>query len=468
MPTLELWDSFSKRANSTKRPAAAGWTVNAALKEETSLSNPTFILAAIPPIPSAVNYALFEGRYYFVTDIVQQSNHRYELKCKIDVMATYKDAIAAYTTFVERAASSYDALINDSYLSQRQDVSYTASATTPVFGFDPIDMDGMFFIRVISGGGIIGYMLTPGMLKQFIMYMFDDTNFTWDEISDNLTKTFFNPFQYVVSCKWFPFDATLASYSGFRKPRYQPEIIKFGWWEANGTTPIVGGPVSDIDAVISMIPAPITIPQRTYTDFRAYNPGFSQYKLYIPGTGTIDINPQDTEEQLYYSYEVDLFTGTSRFFLSHNAGTDIVAEISGTLGVEVQLGQLKAADPISTALGAAGNIAGMITGGIGGIISGAASLVNTAQNVLQPTPNVLGASGNVSAIRSKPDMQMTLTEYGCASFPLSVAGRPLFQERQLGTLSGFVKCGNASIEISGFSGERDAVNSMLNSGFYME
>lgn len=455
MPQLTLWDSFTKRANSTKRPSAAGWTVNAALKQNTSLSSPTFILAAIPPIPSAVNYAQFEGRFYFVTDIVQQSNHAYELHCTIDPLATYKDAIASYTTFVERSASDFDARINDNALSQRQDIINASTANTTIPGSDAT---GHYIIRTISGDGIVAYLMTETAMRALIDFLFDDQNYAAD-IRDNLTKTFFNPFQYIVSCKWVPFTMTPPGVTGESWPFAALTPIKFGWWTSN----IAGYRVDGIFKY-HLPPIALNMPTKTYSDFRAFNGKYSHYTLYVPGTGLIDVDPLDTEEQLYYQMDIDGMSGASRFLLSHNSGSDIITSIDGVMGVDVQIGQLTASGPVGLALGALASGAAALAGNVLGAASG---LVNTVENYLSPTSKIIGSVANMSAL-SEGTFRFTLDEYGSAAFPQSVAGRPLYQNRQLGTLSGYVKCGNASIDISGFSGERDAVNAALNNGFYME
>jgi hypothetical protein len=61
-----------------------------------------------------------------------------------------------------------------------------------------------------------------------------------------------------------------------------------------------------------------------------------------------------------------------------------------------------------------------------------------------------------------------VTSYETAEFPIAVAGRPLMQNVQLGTLSGLVKCGNASLDMPYPEPVREQVNQLLNSGFYLE
>ena len=461
MPQLTLWDSFTKRANSTKRPSSAGWTVNAALKQATSLSSPTFILAAIPPIASAVNYAQFEGRFYFVTDIVQQSNHAYELHCTIDPLATYKDAIAAYTTFVERSASDFDTRINDNALSQRQVITHSDKASQSIYS---LDGTGGYFIRVISGDGIIGYWMTAEQFAALVAFMFDDTNFTWADISDSLTKTFFNPFQYVVSCKWFPYNRTPTVAS-------QLTDIKFGWWTATGVQGRrcwVSSSAQEVGWKLNynaLNPNMLTFPAKTYADFRAYNHDFTEYHVYLPGVGLVSMDPLEVADgDVQFGMYTDAYTGQVKYIIGHTSGAEI-CELSGQLGVDVQLGQLKGADIVSTGMNVIGAAAQMATGNV---LGGVNSFINVEKNILSPTPSTIGAPGGMLELLNRYEISTFITEYGSAAFPQSVAGRPLYQNRQLGTLSGYVKCGNASIDISGFSGERDAVNAALNNGFYME
>ena len=44
----------------------------------------------------------------------------------------------------------------------------------------------------------------------------------------------------------------------------------------------------------------------------------------------------------------------------------------------------------------------------------------------------------------------------------------LMQKKTLSSLSGYIKCNNASVPIAGMSTEKDEVNNFLNSGFYYE
>ena len=60
------------------------------------------------------------------------------------------------------------------------------------------------------------------------------------------------------------------------------------------------------------------------------------------------------------------------------------------------------------------------------------------------------------------------TAYDSAEFATNVNGRPLCKNVQLSTLSGYIQCAGASVDIPGFAGDKEAVNNALNGGFYYE
>ena len=130
---IRVWSSFTKRQNSTLQPSTTGSTqVTCVLKEETSIRNPSFILA--DPMPQ-VTYVQAFGNYYFVTDIINMDAHRAEVVCSLDVLATYRSSILSYTAFVERSASNYDVYINDPLLSSRQIIVSESAINTPLPSF---------------------------------------------------------------------------------------------------------------------------------------------------------------------------------------------------------------------------------------------------------------------------------------------------------------------------------------------
>lgn len=466
MPQLTLWDSFTKRANSTKRPSSAGWTVNAALKQNTSLSSPTFLLAAIPPIPSAVDYAQFEGRFYFVTDIVQQSNHAYELHCTIDPLATYKDAIAAYTTFVERSTTSYNDMIPDAAISQSDRVLHegdivfdnsTAGSSLPAF-----DTIGCFILRTVSADGINGYAMSWNGMRTMLQWLFTDTTYDPAMMADSMVRSFFNPFQYIIDVKWFPLDIQFFDHGS------NLVDVGWGWWASSnirGYT--LGAGAMGITGEVNL-----TEPAGAYTDFRRVTRGFTEYNIYLPGVGVVPLEPDVfAGEHPRLECSIDYKNGSVDWNVvdvkGYGTGTQEhvkIAAFRGQIGVPVQIGQMNN-DILGGMMKGLGTAASLASGNWLGALSGAFGAV---QQSIVPQASINGTNGSMIQLTQWPYPTLSYKIYESGGIPGGVYGRPLYQNRQLGTLSGYVKCSNASIDISGFSGERDAVNAALNNGFYME
>lgn len=82
--------------------------------------------------------------------------------------------------------------------------------------------------------------------------------------------------------------------------------------------------------------------------------------------------------------------------------------------------------------------------------------------------SVIGVNGNKAFLTGFPDIVVSVQRYGTKEIPTTYAGRPLYESRKINTLTGFVKCANASIDIDAPLPERNKINDYLNSGFYYE
>ena len=115
---------------------------------------------------------------------------------------------------------------------------------------------------------------------------------------------------------------------------------------------------------------------------------------------------------------------------------------------------------------AAGAAAGGWMGAIGGALVGG---VEAIYNHMTPDTSMVGGSGNKTELfYTHTYIALGRRQFGSKDYPTTVAGRPLMQNVQLSTLSGYVKCGNASVPIPGHEEDMAAVNNYLNSGFYIE
>ena len=457
---INAYTNFSKRSNSTKRPSGVSYGMNVTLKENTSKESPVFILT----IPDEdwtfpFNYIQWNDHYYFVDDVVLMSNHTYEVHCTQDVLATYKTEIGNYSAYIERADSEYNEFMNDSYISETQMIVNHDVKKTLI---DGVNTDGCYIMRVVGETGLNDFVLSETQLVNVLSFMYNEDGGIFGTITDEATKVMFNPFQYIVSLKWFPFSTTkLASITERR--------IKLGYWDS--------GLNANLALPVVQIAFNIGKPTSVYTDFRQYNPNWTDASIYLPAVGKLALNPQDLQNDIHCSLVLDTATGGVQYYLTNDNGSlnmddkTTILTASGQLSAEIQLGQLafNAQGIFNSLSSLVGGVASLATGnmiaGVGGVIQGALTGL-TAVN--QPTESVNGGFGNRAVLSVHNAIELSIKQYGSGAIPSTVGGRPLYQTRQIKTLSGFIKCGNASIELSGFSSDRDAVNSYLNNGFYYE
>ena len=455
--TLKTWSNFSKKINSTAQPTGASRDYTVYLKENTSIEKPVFILGT--GIDSGINYCQCFGNYYFVDDIVMISADQVEVHCILDVLATHKTAIGNYTAFVERAAASHDPWLIDSAVSANQNIVNEAVATTDLFN---VDLDGCFIVRTVSPGssstpsGIASWVMDKSDMATFLSFLTTESNFP-DVMSDSLVKTFFNPFQYVISIKWFPIAKNDIAGT--------LQTMTLGWWQP--------GQFKLLTSALFYDNKTLNVPIKTYSsDFRETTPSFTRIIADIPSIGVVELDPMLLWSTARVRVCIDWITGEMRLTFGREGSqggvtviTDSFASFSGQIGIDIPVGQSNSmtgqaltAAPGMTALDAAG----------AGIVTGAVDIINGIKNILSPTISVIGGAGNIASIISNPRLLLYVRNYGCAEFPNTVYGRPLCKNKQLSTLSGFIKCQAASLSLAAPDTETQAVNNYLNSGFYYE
>ena len=80
-----------KRPNSTKRDVNDAKTVeNVCLKENVDVKAPTF---KVNFDTSDYNYVIWGDRYYYIDNTIYVSNGLWEVKCSLDILATYKNLL---------------------------------------------------------------------------------------------------------------------------------------------------------------------------------------------------------------------------------------------------------------------------------------------------------------------------------------------------------------------------------------
>ena len=478
MALLTLYKNFKKRGDSTRRPSANEWQVTAdiTLKAPTSLDNPVFLIEGNDGDMPDMNYCKYLDRYYFIRERVARNDGLFELHCDKDVLATFRNDIAQLNTYVERSASNYNPFLNDELLSSEQRIVYANEASTSI-GFSRTDL--YYLVRVIgkgepsgtSGGGGGGreatgaaatgdytgtdlFVLTKSQFNRLMDFAFTSSNFSVEEITDELKKLIFNPFQYIVDVMVLPHDLSGTTFPDQRE-------IYLGYYGTGITAPIAPKKLN--------MYVPLNMPAPYYPDdFRRFNPRYSQYNMYIPAVGTVLLNPADINTQLSMNVTLDFQTGNIFYVLGR--GANVIASYSGQAAVPVQISQLasRAGGIMSFGASALTGVAGIASGNVAAGLGGLTGAINVTQAITSPTPSINGTAGNLANLLQFPDIFISMSAYASADFPIAQFGRPCHKYLTLGTLTGFVKCAGASINIAGTSADKEAVNAYLNGGFYME
>ena len=167
---------FSKRENSTKRPAQETFTFyDGVFKLQRGILSPTLLLTlqgadARPLNPVNWNYAYIPEfkRYYYIKDWVT-NNGQWAVFLAVDVMSTYREFIGTSTQYVLRAASAHDGRVVDT---RYPALNYVT--TSKVFENSGMSARGGSYILVVINGtvgrtGSVSYYVMDSAEIAYIM-----------------------------------------------------------------------------------------------------------------------------------------------------------------------------------------------------------------------------------------------------------------------------------------------------------
>ena len=465
---------MSKKSNSTKRPVNTdGVSFDMQLKEETSVTNPALIVNHVTSQgvqqPTVFNYAYIPSlqRYYFINDW-QYINGAWICYCSVDVLATYKYNIASLNAYVLRSASTYDGTVAD--------IMYPCRSGQQIkkeFFSMSLSQTGVYVVGLINkssyatDGAITYYMMTAaeiGALKSFLL----DEGFislaglgNLQDIPKDFIKSYFNPLEYIASCRFFPIDYDTAT----RNAQAVSEI-EFGWWKMGlATKRMPQGFYMDIQT--DNVTAGFHPQAAARGDYLNHAP-FTERVIIHPMLGTIplDSNKIDAGDQLTITTRIDFTTGEALSYVGDATKGITLYTQSYMMAINVQMAQISQ-DAFNLARTAVNGIAGAIAapGILGTIVAAGAGIYNTLE-ASQPTLSSTGCNGNRAvyhvAIWFQQYFNMLVDEDNADK------GRPLCKVRTLGSLSGYIVCNEAHADFPAYDGERQLVEGYLNSGFFYE
>lgn len=459
---------FPKRTNSTKRPSS-GTDYNIEVKAPCNIINPEIKIASNAN-PTGYNYCCIPtwGRYYWVKNWTY-SNSLWTASLVVDALASYRDQIGSSTEYVVRSSAQYDSSISDSLYPAKATVQSVTNAFQG--GFAETISEGFFVIGFIaktpnSIGAVTYVVMSPGNAKKLSSKLLTDVSYLSidnAEISDSLTKILFNPYQYIVSCNYFPFDiAELTAHLPL------VSSVDVGWWSVDVPCWILGEDNNNLTKSVSVgVPKhPQSASRGGYCNASPY----TDYTIFLQPFGVIPLDASKLwgATTLSIQYTVDLFTGDSilRMFTDTN---QLVHETTAKLGVPIQLSNITFDVPsggglLQTGIAAAfGGLQAALTGGSFSDVGN--GILNAAQATNADVASK-GATGSTIAFDSVP--------YMVARFKILVDdnnedhGRPLCKRVQLSTIPGFIMVDDPDIALNATAAEIDSVKSYLKNGFFYE
>ena len=311
---------FVKKENSTKQPTSGGLAVQGVLKEPCSIMNPVIKIERLAndAVPSTYTYAYINkfSRYYFIEDWVWQ-NGLWEVHMKEDVLASFKTQIGAESEYILRTDSTTN------YNGEITDTTYPATTdviTNSVHNLNPFVTDitaGCYIVGIISGGqtdavgAISYYAMTSAQFGALKEKLFSDDNLEImgiidsqgqqlvTDLSQEVLKTLYNPYQYVASCIWFPFMESLISQKTY------VSSIKIGWW----SYPLSGYRL--YAQTVGLMETPLSVhthPQNSRGTYLNFAPYTKRTLLGRFGTVALDTSAFQNGDKIGIYYEIDLIS----------------------------------------------------------------------------------------------------------------------------------------------------------------
>lgn len=453
--TIKVWNTFDKRVNSTKQPTG-GTQISVVLKENCSIENPVFIVSS--PIAD-YEYVEAFGRYYFVSDVINLNAAQSEIHCGLDPMATYKSEIGSTTAFV-----LYDETSNTEIPDTR-----LATNTTPTISqnsvsfFGNFSLSGTVIVTIAGEERAQSYAISPTSMHYLIPNAKSQIeNLFPSSPGADINSTFFdtiisavvqiissgNLASNIQDIRWIPF--TVGGSGNI-------EVIKNGQYN----TGVGGDPISQGASRCVTDTVTVSIPWQ-FSDWRNGEP-FTQVYVRIPFVGLVNIPASSLKGQssLQLFSSLDKITGDIAMELICNG--KVVGSYGASTSAKIAIGN--SSQNMS-------NIVNSLLQGGGAAISGDARSVFThVGHAYSPLTMTVGGVSSAAAVGLGGMLEVYTVCHDTTVSPSSVSstiGTPAMAQKTIGSLSGYIQCSGASVSGSMHAADREAINSMLNGGFFYE
>lgn len=483
--------SFDKRENSTKRISnETALDVSGVMLDNTSILTPSFRLL-LNSVPYNYNYCYISdfGRYYFITDWTID-NGFWVATMKVDVLASMKSVITGSTQYVLRSASRKNGdIVDDMYPCRGQTV--VANRSFNVQPFTALTQSSTTYCIVIGtvGGnangydkarvGVSYYSLTFDKMNQLISWMnqniSDYLNVT--DITPEMLKSLYNPFQYIVSAKFFPCSVPYKTDANHTQ-------IQFGFWQTPATLKASlcdgtkGRFITHKTYHATVSDHPQAASRGSYLNMAP----FRELTLHAPPFGDIPLDTTNIigKPNIFTKIMIDLFTGDAALQVKASnaaSSTDFDSVPEGVMltayaniAFDIPLAQVRS-DYVGELEAAAGFatgttnalLSGSVTGVISSAVSGLANAARAAMPDVQIRPNQGGALPWYDDWFIKEKCMYVVDDDNAD------LGSPLCEDVTLSTLSGYCLISNPDLSDSSFTSEEcEQVKQYMEKGFFLE
>lgn len=482
MPTI-YFGSVTKRKNSTLQPTLST-SYDCILKEATSIDSPTFIIQDGSFNVNA-NMAMWDSRYYFIEDIVSRRNDIWEVRCRLDPLATYKSEILATTAYV-----LYDTVSNTELPDNRLPIktSKSVQVATAAFPWSYIN-DGCYILSITGSNGSTGiYKLTPSELNDLV----DDVS----NIKDNIfisTNPAPDPSTYpsgVNGALTFLADWELWLFDDMIKGAISHAIGSGSVTEnirdavyipfnigttVPGPSPTYLGTVPlgtqnaprvlnrlNNDSVVDDVV--VNIPWQA-NDYRRRSP-YTDVYIYLPYIGMSRLSSENLAGQTTINarYAISLKNGALICTLS--SGGQILGQYTGSVACDAPIGisNINITKSVQSIISGISSLASKNVAGVG------MAALNFADSV---TPNFscIGGLDGVAGIATNQNITCYTVFHDTIVPPnsqIATIGSPSMCPKSLATLTGYCQCLDAHVSAAADGPILEEIDAYLNSGFYIE
>lgn len=470
--TASFW-SFSKRRNSTKRPAAASATdYHYAEKEDTSVLSPTLEFHDAGVLPFNYCYLPKYGRYYYVRDKRSTAYGTYEIDLDVDVAASWGPSTYGQSVMAQMSSNFYDTELDDDRVQALDPIS-PAATTHVVLPMFPVNYQIETLASFVTGpdgkfgGSDVFFNLdSVGNVLTLLDALFDPDE--WRSAVDSILS---NDSLSVLNGIWavpFKVDECHNTATATRN-------IDLGFINTKTISgAIINGPY------VERHQGNLAIPTPSVSDFR-FSDRFVKYYVNIPfiGVTTIPATLAKYQRSLYYECSADAVSGA--YCISLYCGGVCLGMWQTNLKTELALSKQTSQTAAAIASGVKGagavGLAGAATkaglkGGLIGAIAGAAVGAFRGAAVTPDIEHACSSSGSLApAARYSRDLEIYMFESESSVDPATftqTVGRPTQKVIQLASGIGYVQTAAASVSFAGYQPEIDSFNALLDGGLYYE